>query len=85
MFGERARRAHRIAFRRMVRLRHHFIYSGSWWLVDVSRGDLLEPGFHRKFNGAHGRCGVCRIPRYKDKGWKKRVVKSLRGMEDFHA
>lgn len=82
MFGERARRAHRIAIRRMERLRRHFVYSGSWWLMDVSGGNMLEPGFYRKFNGAHGRCGICRIPRYKGKGWKKLQTHFLRAMEE---
>lgn len=69
MFGERLRRANRIARRRWVTI------SGRWdWLFL----DRLGPeeirrriGQYRKFNGAHGRCGVCRIPRYKDKGCKR--------------
>jgi hypothetical protein len=69
MFGERLRRANHIARQHWVRIR------GRWdWLFLHRLGPdevRREIGQYRKFNGAHGRCGVCRIPRYKDKGWRR--------------
>lgn len=85
MFGERRRRSHIIARRRLARYRRQRLLSGSWFLSPDGNRHLVELGYFRKqsrqFSG-HGRC--CRYEfTYKYKGGRKRRVRFLRALEEW--
>jgi hypothetical protein len=88
MFGERLRRAKRIARRRYARLVAPYLLwnvrgglPGDFDPYRRSRGWPKPVGFYRDFNGAHGRW-CCTRPHLKEKGWRKRRFLVLRALNE---